>query len=212
MLSRHQFRNLRHSSFPSKRVGTPSDPFTLLSHACFRLSLQDRLRLAFDRALFQSEGLGFGVGGGGGPPLYLHTWSQFRSRFSCVDGEIRVPRVLFLVSEPPGEVIDLYTHASRSSSTKTIHSTATLIPPATQARCRSEIKFHLEPCTISLIVFFFVLFFFSHVIKGKTKYDTNKGISEFVRPSTSDPLPNPWEYFLPVISLFWQMHPYVRDY
>ena len=113
-----------------------------------------------------------------------------------------MPRVLFLVSEPPGEVIDLYTHASRSSSTKTIHSTATLIPPATQARCRSEIKFHLEPCTISLIVFFFVLFFFSHVIKGKTKYDTNKGISEFVRPSTSDPLPNPWEYFLPVISLF----------
>ena len=70
-----------------------------------------------------------------------------------------MPRVLFLVSEPPGELIDLYTHASRSSGTKTIHSTATLIPPATQARCRSEIKFHLEPRTISLIVcvFFFLM-------------------------------------------------------
>ena len=158
MLSRHQFRNLRHSSFPSKRVGTPSDLFTLLSQACFRLSLQNRLRLAIDRALFQSEGLRFGVGGGGGRlPLYLHTWSQFRCRFSGVDGEIRVPGVLFLVLEPPREVIDLYTHASRSSATKTIHSTPTLIPPAAQARFRSEIKFHLEPCTISLIVFFFML-------------------------------------------------------
>ena len=112
-----------------------------------------------------------------------------------------MPRVLFLVSELPGELIDLYTHASRSSGTKTIHSTATLIPPATQARFRSEIKFHLEPCNIGLIMFCFV-FFFSHVIKGKTKYDTNKGLSEFVQPSTSDPLLNPWEHFLPVISLF----------
>ena len=94
-----------------------------------------------------------------------------------------MPGVLFLVLEPPREVIDLYTHASRSSATKTIHSTPTLIPPATQARFRSEIKFRLEPCTIRLIVFFF-----SHFIKGKTKYDTNKGISEFVQPSTSDPL------------------------
>ena len=105
-----------------------------------------------------------------------------------------MPGLLFLVSEPPRKVIDLYTHASRSSATKTIHSTPTLIPPATQARFRSEINFHLEPCTISLIVcvcvFFF--FFFSHVIKGKTKYDTNKGISEFVQPSTSDRLLNPW--------------------
>ena len=157
MLSRHQFRNLRHSSFPSKRVGTPSDLFTLLSQACFRLSLQNRLRLAFDRALFQSEGLRFGVGGGGAPPLSPPPGSQFGSRFSGVDGEIRVPGVLFLVLQPPREVIDLYTHASRSSATKTIHSTPTLIPPAAQARFRSEIKLHLEPCTISLIVFFFML-------------------------------------------------------
>ena len=86
-----------------------------------------------------------------------------------------MPGVFFLASEPPPEVIDLYTHASRGSATKTIHSTPLLIPPATQARFRSEIKFRLEPCTVSLIVcmcvcvFFF--FFFSHVIKGKTKYD-----------------------------------------
>ena len=158
MLSRHQFRNLRHSSFPTKRVGTPSDPFTLLSQACFRLSLQNRLRLAFDRALFQCEGLRFvGVGGGGDFPYISTTWSRFGSRFSCVDGGILVPGVLFLVLEPPREVIDLYTHASRSSATKTIHSTPTLIPPATQARFRSEIKFRLEPCTIRLIVFFFFL-------------------------------------------------------
>ena len=115
-----------------------------------------------------------------------------------------MPGVLFSVLEPPREVIDLYTHASRSSTTKTIHTTPTLIPPATQARLRSEIKFHLEPCTITLIVcvYFFFLFFFSHVIKGKTKYGTNKGISEFVQPSTSDRLLNPWKHFLPVISLF----------
>ena len=69
-----------------------------------------------------------------------------------------MPGVLFLVLEPPREVIDLYTHASRSSATKTIHSTPTLIPPATQARFRSEIKFRLEPCTIRLIVFFFFSF------------------------------------------------------
>ena len=139
MLSRHQFRNLRHSSFPSKRVGTPSDPFTLLSHACFRLSLQDRLRLAFDRALFQSEGLRFGVGGGGNLP-YIST---------------------------PDHNLGLGSHASRSSGTKTIHSTATLIPPATQARCRSEIKFHLEPRTISLIVFCLFVFFFLMLSRAK---------------------------------------------
>ena len=44
--------------------------------------------------------------------------------------------------------------------------------------------------------------------RGKTKYDTNKGLSEFVQPSTSDSSLNPWAHFLPVISLFWQMHPY----
>ena len=122
-----------------------------------------------------------------------------------------MPGVLFLASEPPREVIDLYTHASSGSATKTIHSTPMLIPPATQARFRSEIKFRLEPCTVSLIVV--VVFFYSHVIKGKTKYDTNKGLlkSEFVQPSTSNTLLNTWEHFLPVISLFWQMHPYVQD-
>ena len=75
-----------------------------------------------------------------------------------------MPGVFFLVSEPPREVIDLYTHASRSSATKTIHSTPTLISAATQARFRSEIKFHLEPCTISLIVFLFFSFY-----QGKDK-------------------------------------------
>ena len=90
-----------------------------------------------------------------------------------------MPGVLFLASEPPREVIDLYTHASRGSATKTIHSTTMLIPPATQARFRSEIKFRLGPCAISLIVcvcvcvcfFCFLFLFFSHAIMGKTKYD-----------------------------------------